>query len=110
MRASKVSIILLVISFGVLAAQKEEEATLTKVGQVAPEFTVEQIDGTKFDLAKQRGSVVVLNLRDVVRPVHCRTASAGKGGLERIRKEGSEGARGWPGRNGGEDQSLSRET
>jgi len=61
MRGLKVSIILLVISFGVLAAQKEEEATLTKVGQTAPEFTVAQIDGTKFELAKQRGSVVVLN-------------------------------------------------
>ena len=40
MRALNASIILLVISFGVLAAQKEEEATLTKVGQAAPDFTL----------------------------------------------------------------------
>ena len=61
MRGLKISIIALVISFGAFAATQQEEATLTKVGQVAPEFAVEQIDGTKFDLAKQRGSVVVLN-------------------------------------------------
>jgi len=44
-----------------LRASETEEATLTKVGQAAPEFIVQQIDGTKFDLPKERGKVVVLN-------------------------------------------------
>jgi peroxiredoxin len=60
MRVLKIFGILLVISFSLFASE-QEEATLTKVGQVAPEFSIQQIDGTKFDLAKQRGSVVVLN-------------------------------------------------
>jgi peroxiredoxin len=42
-------------------AAPEEDATLTKTGQMAPTFTIEQIDGTKFDLAKHCGHVVVLN-------------------------------------------------
>jgi peroxiredoxin len=52
--------ILILFSFAMFAAP-EDEATLTKVGQPAPQFTIEQIDGTKFELAKQRGHVVVLN-------------------------------------------------
>jgi peroxiredoxin len=48
------------LSFAAFAADPEN-ASLTKVGQAAPQFTVDQIDGTKFDLAKHRGSVVVLN-------------------------------------------------
>ena len=42
-------------------AAPQDDSTLTKVGQPAPAFTIDQIDGTKFDLAKQRGQVVVLN-------------------------------------------------
>jgi peroxiredoxin len=42
-------------------AAEQDDTTLTKVGQVAPEFTIEQIDGAKFDLPKERGKVVVLN-------------------------------------------------
>ena len=48
------------VSFALFAAV-EEEATLTRVGQAAPPFSVEQIDGTKFDLSTHRGNVVVLN-------------------------------------------------
>jgi peroxiredoxin len=48
------------VSFALFAAV-EDDATLTRVGQVAPPFSVEQIDGTKFDLSKHRGHVVVLN-------------------------------------------------
>ena len=48
------------LSFAVFAADPDA-TSLTKVGQAAPQFTIDQIDGTKFDLAKQRGSVVVLN-------------------------------------------------
>ena len=44
-----------------LRTAEQEDATLTKVGQTAPEFTVEQIDGAKFDLPNERGKVVVLN-------------------------------------------------
>ena len=60
MRPLNLSLLVILISFALLAAE-QEDATLTKVGQVAPSFTLDQIDGTKFDLAKQRGNVVVLN-------------------------------------------------
>jgi peroxiredoxin len=46
--------------FGAFAAPLDD-SSLTKPGQPAPSFTIEQIDGTRFDLAKQRGQVVVLN-------------------------------------------------
>ena len=45
----------------VLAVTEEEESTLTKLGQPAPSFTIKQLDGTTFDLPKERGKVVVLN-------------------------------------------------
>lgn len=60
MRPLQLSSLLVLISFAGFAAE-QEDATLTKVGQAAPQFTLDQIDGTKFDLAKQRGNVVVLN-------------------------------------------------
>jgi peroxiredoxin len=60
MKPWNVSFILILLSFAAFAAP-QDDATLTKVGQSAPAFTLEQIDGTKFDLAKQRGNVVVLN-------------------------------------------------
>ena len=44
-----------------LGAAEQEETSLTKVGQAAPAFTVQQLDGATFDLPKQRGKVVVLN-------------------------------------------------
>jgi len=55
----------LILSFTLVSltlfAAVEEDATLTRVGQAAPPFSVAQIDGTKFDLSKHRGNVVVLN-------------------------------------------------
>lgn len=60
MKAFRVMLLLGALSLA-LHASEQEESTLTKVGQIAPEFTVQQIDGTKFDLPKERGKVVVLN-------------------------------------------------
>jgi peroxiredoxin len=60
MRALGLVVLLGAIALGVRAAEKEE-TSLTRVGQAAPEFTVEQIDGGKFDLPNERGKVVVLN-------------------------------------------------
>jgi len=60
MRPLKLSLLVILTSLALFAAE-QEDATLTKVGQVAPQFILDQIDGTKFDLAKQRGNVVVLN-------------------------------------------------
>nr|MEE4268634.1 TlpA disulfide reductase family protein [Candidatus Krumholzibacteria bacterium] len=38
-----------------------EETTLTAVGQLAPDFTVETLDGGTFTLGEQRGQVVLVN-------------------------------------------------
>ena len=53
--------LLLAVASVLSAATEEEQATLTKVGQPAPSFTIKQLDGTTFDLPKERGKVVVLN-------------------------------------------------
>lgn len=37
-----------------------ENEYIVKVGDVAPDFTLEMIDGTKFTLSEQRGKVVML--------------------------------------------------
>ena len=37
-----------------------EHEYLVKVGDVAPDFTLEMLDGTKFTLSRQRGKVVML--------------------------------------------------
>lgn len=37
------------------------QATRTEVGQLAPTFTLETVDGSVFDLEAQRGKVVLLN-------------------------------------------------
>ncbi len=60
MKAFRVTLLFSALSFALLASE-QDETTLTKVGQIAPEFTVPQIDGTKFNLPDQRGKVVVLN-------------------------------------------------
>ena len=51
----KAMVLLFAFAFA-LRGSEMEEATLTKVGQIAPEFTVQQIDGTKFDLQIGRAS------------------------------------------------------
>ncbi len=37
------------------------EATLTKVGQIAPDFTVATLAGNQFTLSKQKGQLVLIN-------------------------------------------------
>ena len=60
MRTLKLILLFAAVSF-TLRASEEEQTTLTKVGQAAPEFSIEQIDGARFSLPKERGKVVVLN-------------------------------------------------
>ena len=43
------------------AATAEEESTLTKVGQSAPDFTVKTTDGKDFNFAAHKGKPVLLN-------------------------------------------------
>lgn len=38
-----------------------EETTLTKVGQMAPDFSVNDLDGQPFTLSQQKGKVVLIN-------------------------------------------------
>ena len=38
----------------------EQESTLTKVGQLAPAFTVTTLDGKAFDLSAMKGKVVLV--------------------------------------------------
>ena len=47
--------------FSIFAATEEEETTLTKVGQTAPEFRVTTLDGKIFDLKDAKGKVVLVN-------------------------------------------------
>src|SRR5687767_4230495 len=43
------------------AADSEEQSTLTKVGDTAPDFTVKTTDGKEFKLSAQKGKPVLLN-------------------------------------------------
>ena len=57
---------LMLIPIAVAADDKPPEttplqATLTKVGQEAPTFVVEMVDGSRFDLAAHRGKIVLVN-------------------------------------------------
>ncbi len=38
-----------------------EEATLTEIGQMAPDFSVETLDGKTFTLSEQKNKVVLIN-------------------------------------------------
>lgn len=65
-------LLLLLVSFAFVHAQNnngntaESDVTvyehdyIVKVGDVAPDFTLEMLDGTKFTLSEQRGKVVML--------------------------------------------------
>ena len=44
--------------------ESSEETTLVKVGQVAPDFTVEMLDGRSIRLSALRGEVVLLTFWD----------------------------------------------
>lgn len=37
------------------------ETTLTRVGQIAPDFTLQDLEGHEFTLSQQRGKVVLIN-------------------------------------------------
>ncbi|HXR05537.1 MAG TPA: TlpA disulfide reductase family protein [Verrucomicrobiae bacterium] len=50
---------LLVVS--IFAANEEEETTLTRIGQAAPEIRVTTLDGKNFDLKEAKGKVVLIN-------------------------------------------------
>jgi peroxiredoxin len=45
----------------VFAASEEDETTLIKAGQAAPEFQVKTLDGKNFDLKDMKGKVVLVN-------------------------------------------------
>jgi peroxiredoxin len=45
----------------VLAASEQDETTLIKAGQAAPDFQVTTLDGKKFDLKEAKGKVVLVN-------------------------------------------------
>jgi peroxiredoxin len=47
--------------FSIFAATEEEETTLVKVGQAAPEFHITTLDGQNFDLKDAKGKVVLVN-------------------------------------------------
>jgi peroxiredoxin len=54
-------IVFLVARMSSWAAGSEEESTLTKIGQVAPAFKVQTVEGKEFSLEAQRGKVVLVN-------------------------------------------------
>lgn len=61
-------VLLAFLSWNALAAEEEkpppptpEATTLTKLGQMAPDFTVATMDGGKFTLSEQKGRVVLIN-------------------------------------------------
>ncbi|MBX7255247.1 MAG: TlpA family protein disulfide reductase [Candidatus Hydrogenedentes bacterium] len=49
------------VPYPAFAASEEDEATLTKVGDVAPPFDLTTLDGQQIDNASVKGKVVVLN-------------------------------------------------
>ena len=55
-----VYMILLLLPLG-MSADDETESTLTKIGQKAPDFTINTLDGAAFKLSELRGRVVLLN-------------------------------------------------
>ena len=64
-RAATLTVLtLMLLAIGACAKKKEPtpaEATLTKVGQPAPAFSVTEVGGATFDLAAMRGKVVVVD-------------------------------------------------
>jgi len=46
---------------GTSSGPSPEEATLTEVGQMAPDFSVATMDGETFTLGEQKGKVVLIN-------------------------------------------------
>lgn len=52
---------LLLAGFDTARSADERESTLTKVGQLAPAFTVTTLDGKAFDLSAMKGKVVLVN-------------------------------------------------
>lgn len=69
--------------------ESSEETTLVKVGQVAPDFTVEMLDGRSIRLSALRGEVVLLTFWDPECPT-CRNemAAAPSRIVERMKSAG----------------------
>jgi peroxiredoxin len=55
------SLIIALLTWSCWAANDEEQATLVRTGQPAPEFKVTTLDGKTFDLQDARGKVVLVN-------------------------------------------------
>ncbi|MBR4853300.1 MAG: TlpA family protein disulfide reductase [Alistipes sp.] len=59
------AVMLLAVSPSVVQAQNQDEeiakTTIVKKGDKAPDFTVEMVDGSKVQLSKLKGKVVVVN-------------------------------------------------
>ena len=54
-------VLLCVSLININAADSEEQSTLTKVGDTAPDFTVKTTDGKEFKLSAHKGKPVLLN-------------------------------------------------
>ena len=58
----RIAFCLILLALGLSArADEREEATLTRVGQRAPQFSVTTIDGERLSLRDLRGKIVLLN-------------------------------------------------
>ena len=53
--------IVLFLSLCAIASAQADQTTLTKVGDKAPAFSCKTTDGQAFDLAKQKGRIVLIN-------------------------------------------------
>ena len=60
------------------ADETAEETTLVKIGQLAPDFTVEMINGSHIRLSDKRGEVVLLTFWDPECPA-CRRDNTSAG-------------------------------
>ena len=49
------------LAISICPATEEEESTLLKIGQTAPEVRLTTLDGKNFDLKQARGKVVLIN-------------------------------------------------
>ena len=61
MKTKTLTLCLSLFIASVLAASEEDEATLIKVGQAAPEFKVTTVAGNVFDMKDAKGKVVLVN-------------------------------------------------
>ena len=50
------------VALGLLLAWSGTSSALVKIGEQAPDFTLQQLDGTQVSLSDFRGKVVLINL------------------------------------------------